>query len=118
MLHHGHTASEENLQPLGSKLEKQHRLISMESRGVGRSQHTREGYSLNSHADDVVNLMDYLKINSFNYIGHSMGGGLGFQLAINYPKINHIPKNNRKYGRIPVFSEKKRLILNIFNLFE
>ena len=58
----------------------------MESRGVGRSQHTREGYSLNSHADDVVNLMDYLKINSFNYIGHSMGGGLGFQLAINYPK--------------------------------
>ena len=86
VLHHGHTASEKNLQPLGSKLEKQHRLISMESRGVGRSQHTREGYSLNSHADDVVNLMDYLKINSFNYIGHSMGGGLGFQLAINYPK--------------------------------
>ena len=86
VLHHGHTASEKNLQPLGSKLEKQHRLISMESRGVGRSQHTREGYSLNSHADDIVNLMDYLKINSFNYIGHSMGGGLGFQLAINYPK--------------------------------
>ena len=86
VLHHGHTASEENLQSLGSKLEKQHRLISMECRGVGRSQHTREGYSLNSHADDIVNLMDYLKINSFNYIGHSMGGGLGFLLAINYPK--------------------------------
>lgn len=86
VLHHGHTASAENLQSLGSKLEKQHRLISMECRGVGRSQHTREGYSLNSHADDIVNLMDYLKINSFNYIGHSMGGGLGFLLAINYPK--------------------------------
>ena len=86
VLHHGHTASEENLQTLGSKLEKQHRLISMESRGVGRSQHTREGYSLYSHAHDIVSLMDYLKINSFNYIGHSMGGGLGFLLAINYPK--------------------------------
>ncbi len=86
VLHHGHTASEENLRTLGSKLEKQHRLISMESRGVGRSQHTREGYSLNSHAHDIINLMDYLKINSFNYIGHSMGGGLGFLLANNFPK--------------------------------
>ena len=57
VLHHGHTASEENLQTLGSKLEKQHRLISMESRGVGRSQHTREGYSLYSHAHDIVSLM-------------------------------------------------------------
>ena len=86
LLHHGHTASEENLQTLGSKLENQNRLISMESRGVGRSQHTREGYSLKSHAHDIISLMDYLKINSFNYIGHSMGGGLGFLLAINFPK--------------------------------
>ena len=86
LLHHGHTASAENLQTLGSKLEKQHRLISMESRGVGRSQHTREGYSLNSYAHDIISLMDYLKIYSFNYIGHSMGGGLGFLLAINFPK--------------------------------
>ena len=86
LLHHGHTASEENLQTLGSKLEKQNRLIRMESRGVGRSQHTREGYSLNSYAHDIISLMDYLKIYSFNYIGHSMGGGLGFLLAINFPK--------------------------------
>ena len=86
LLHHGHTASAENLQTLGSNLEKKHRLISMESRGVGRSQHTREGYSLNSYSHDIISLMDYLKINSFNYVGHSMGGGLGFLLAINFPK--------------------------------
>ena len=72
VLHHGHTASEENLRTLGSKLEKQHRLVSMECRGVGRSQHTREGYSLNSHAQDIINLMDYLKIYSFNFILQSI----------------------------------------------
>ena len=86
VLHHGHTASEENLKVLGSLLEKQHRLITMESRGVGRSQHSRYGYSLHSHAHDIIKLMDYLKIYRFNYIGHSMGGGLGFLLAINFPE--------------------------------
>ena len=43
VLHHGHTASEENLQPLGSKLEKQHRLISMEAAAL-------EGLSIHEKA--------------------------------------------------------------------
>ncbi len=62
-----------------------HQVIVMDSRGHGRS--TRDGrpYGYDLMADDVVGLLDYLKIPQTAVVGWSDGGILGLDLAIRYP---------------------------------
>jgi len=56
----------------------------MECRGTGDSEDTPDGYNLEQYASDVIGMMDYLDIPTFTYAGHSMGGGVGYLLAINF----------------------------------
>lgn len=58
----------------------------MECRGAGASEHTTEGYSLSQYAEDIIELLNKLEIAKFTFVGHSMGGGLGYILGSNYFK--------------------------------
>lgn len=62
-----------------------HTVIVMDSRGHGRS--TRDGrpYGYDLMADDVVALLDYLKIPRADVVGWSDGGILGIDLAMRHP---------------------------------
>jgi pimeloyl-ACP methyl ester carboxylesterase len=82
LLHHGYTASRVNWAPVAERLMRRHRVILMECRGTGDSQHTDGGYTLEQYAADVVGLADHLGIERFTYAGHSMGGGIGYVLAL------------------------------------
>jgi 3-oxoadipate enol-lactonase len=82
LLHPGYTGTKENLMSLGKILKKKFKVIFMESRGTGSSQHTASGYSLRQYADDVIALIDYLKIPKIHFLGHSMGGGIGYLLGL------------------------------------
>ena len=84
LLHHGYTASRANWMPVAERLKDRYRVILMECRGSGESEDTSDGYNLDQYASDVVGMMDYLGIARFTYAGHSMGGGIGFLLAINH----------------------------------
>jgi pimeloyl-ACP methyl ester carboxylesterase len=86
VLHHGYTASRVNWQPAADRLVKRHRVILMECRGTGDSEHTDGGYTLEQYAADVIGLADHLGIERFTYAGHSMGGGVGYVLALTYPQ--------------------------------
>lgn len=86
LLHHGYTASRDNWQPVGRILEHKYRVVIMECRGCGQSEHTEEGNNLEQFAEDAVALMRELGHDSFTFVGHSMGGGVGMTIAINHPE--------------------------------
>ncbi len=69
---------------------KSFRPILMDHRGHGRSTHdTSVTYSMDQMADDVVHLMDHLKIDKAHYVGHSLGGIIGQNLGLRHPDRFH-----------------------------
>jgi len=84
LLHHGYTASRVNWLPVAERLQDRYRIVLMECRGTGESEHTADGYSLEQYAADVVGLLDHLGLDRVTYAGHSMGGGIGYLLGLDY----------------------------------
>src|SRR5215475_15633436 len=58
-------------------LAKDFRVIVHDHRGTGQSTHSPIVYSVEQMADDVLKLMDALKIEAAHVAGHSTGGAIG-----------------------------------------
>jgi pimeloyl-ACP methyl ester carboxylesterase len=54
--------------------------------GHGRTADIDRPFSFESMADDVAALLKYLKKDSADIFGYSMGGGIAWQLAIRHPE--------------------------------
>ena len=63
-----------------------HTVISVDSRGHGRSTRDARPYGYDLMADDVVALLDQLKIPRADFVGWSDGAILGLDLAMRYPQ--------------------------------
>ena len=84
LLHHGYTASRVNWMPVADRLKSRYRIILMECRGTGQSEHTPDGYTLEQYAADVVGMLDHLGLDTVSFAGHSMGGGIGYLLGLEH----------------------------------
>ncbi|HVO93934.1 MAG TPA: alpha/beta hydrolase [Terriglobales bacterium] len=60
-------------------------LILHDPRGCGRSVATQQVYTIPQMANDVVALLDHLQIPSAHLVGHSMGGRIALELALDFP---------------------------------
>ena len=60
-------------------------LILHDPRGCGRSMAVQQVYSINQMANDIVALLDHLKIPAAHLCGHSMGGRIALEMALNFP---------------------------------
>lgn len=65
-------------------LGKGRQLILMDNRGTGRSDRPTKGYALGEVAGDAVALMDHLRIEQFDILGFSMGGGVAQEVALRW----------------------------------
>ncbi len=63
-----------------------HTVIVMDSRGHGRSTRDARPYGYDLMADDVIGLMDELKVRKADIVGWSDGAILGLDLAIRHPE--------------------------------
>ncbi|PYY92278.1 alpha/beta hydrolase [Pseudomonas sp. TKO26] len=63
-----------------------HTVISVDSRGHGRSTRDARPYGYDLMADDVVALLDQLQIPRADFVGWSDGAILGLDLAMRYPQ--------------------------------
>lgn len=91
LFHHGFTGSHDGWVPIAERLQDRFRCILMDSRGAGDSEHPAGGYTIEQYALDVVGMLDHLGLDQVAYVGHSMGGGIGFQLGIEHgDRFTHI----------------------------
>jgi pimeloyl-ACP methyl ester carboxylesterase len=67
-------------------LEGRFRIISVDLRGRGLSDHPIVNYTMEDHAQDVLGLMDHLSAEKASFCGHSFGGLLSFYLGSHYPE--------------------------------
>ena len=73
-------------EPLAPLITNKARLIFPDLRGLGRSPVPDGVYSMRLLAEDVLNLMDTLKIETAILVGHSMGGYASLAFAQAYPQ--------------------------------
>ena len=77
--------SAEAWKPSQLPLSESSRLIIHDPRGCGRSVATQQVYTINQMANDIVALLDHLKVESAHLVGHSMGGRIALEMALNFP---------------------------------
>jgi len=62
-----------------------YRVITPDSRGLGRSDKPKSGYSPTSLADDLEGLLDHLGIEKAFVVGLSLGGAVAMMFTLNHP---------------------------------
>lgn len=62
-----------------------YRVVRPDWRGQGASETTADGYSPWDLAADTLAVLDALGVGRFHYVGHSMGGYVGWRLALRAP---------------------------------
>lgn len=66
-------------------LAKHRKVIVPEMQGHGRTRDIPREISYEAMADDVSGLLRHLRVDSADILGYSMGGGIGFQVAVRHP---------------------------------
>lgn len=81
---HGLLGSLDNWHSLNRTFASSFRVLAVDQRNHGRSPHS-DLFTYDAMADDVIELLDQLKIPSAHILGHSMGGKTAMQCALNNP---------------------------------
>ena len=68
------------------ELSKTRKVIAIEMQGHGHSPFSERKLSITALANDVEKVMDYLKIDSADIAGYSMGGSVAYQFAVQSPE--------------------------------
>lgn len=86
LLHGAFYTIDMNWGELIPELSKTRKVIAIEMQGHGHSPFSERKLSINTLASDVEKVMDYLKIESADIAGYSMGGSVAYQFAVQSPK--------------------------------
>lgn len=87
LLHGSYMNINLNYSQLIPELAKSHKVIALEMQGHGRTADIDRPFSYAALADDVAGLLKYLKIDSADIAGYSLGGIVAFELAIKHPSL-------------------------------
>ena len=86
LLHGAFYTIEMNWASLIPELSKNRKVIAIEMQGHGHTPFSDRELSITTLASDVEKVMDYLKIDSADVAGYSMGGSVAYQFAVQSPK--------------------------------
>jgi pimeloyl-ACP methyl ester carboxylesterase len=86
LLHGAFYTIDMNWGELIPELSKSRKVIAIEMQGHGHTPFSERKLSFTTLANDVEKIMDYLKIDSADVAGYSMGGSVAYQFAVQSPK--------------------------------
>ncbi len=90
------------------ELSKTRKVIAIEMQGHGHTPYSDRKLELATLASDVDGVMNYLKVDSADVAGYSMGGSVAYQLTVKYPKrVNRlviISSTYKSSGWLPVIN--------------
>ena len=86
LLHGAFYTIEMNWGELIPELSKTRKVIAIEMQGHGHTPFSERKLDIATLASDVEGVMNYLKVDSADVAGFSMGGSVAYQFAVNYPK--------------------------------
>ena len=90
VLQHGFTSSLQNWYAYGyvAALRQHYQLILIDARGHGQSDklYDPQAYALQHRVEDVLAVLDALRIDNAHYLGYSMGGRIGFGIVKYHPE--------------------------------
>jgi 3-oxoadipate enol-lactonase len=73
--------------PQIDSLRNEYRCVAIDWRGQGDSAATKDGYDMDTLADDAVALIESLGVAPVHYVGLSMGGFIGQRIAARRPEL-------------------------------
>ncbi len=82
---HGLFGSASNLNAVAKALESDFRVVRIDLRNHGDSFHM-DSMSLSEMSADIRRLADYLEVNTLSLLGHSLGGKVAMQFALDNPE--------------------------------
>ena len=120
LLHGAFYTIDLNWSQLIPELSKTHKVIALEFQGHGHTPYSEREMSITNFSADVKGLMDYLKIDSADIAGYSMGGSVAYQFAIDNParvrRMVIISSTYKSSGWLPVVNTGfSNLSTDIFN---
>src|ERR1700729_2675928 len=86
LLHGAFYTIQMNWGQLIPELSKTRKVIAIELQGHGHTPFSDRKLNLATLASDVEGVMNYLKVDSADVVGYSMGGSVAYQFAVQSPK--------------------------------
>ena len=79
------TQDSQSWEHIHNNLSRHFRVITFDNRCSGRSDYADSGFTISDMAQDVINLLNFLKIERAHILGHGMGGFVAQEIAIQHP---------------------------------
>ena len=86
LLVHGNVSSHEYWLRFLELLPDTYRGVALDLRGCGQTDHPSEGYNIPQFVEDLTLFTDYLGLNRFHLLGHSMGGQIAMLYTLRHPE--------------------------------
>jgi len=87
----GLASDSQSWKPILGGLAEYFKVVIFDNRGIGRTQYPRDSFRISALALDTVCLLDALAIKKADILGHSMGGYIAQEIAIEYPeRVNRL----------------------------
>ena len=83
---HGFAGASGNWREVFERLPKEYHAYALDQRGHGQSEKPGS-YQLTELAEDIYAFSRELGIGQFTYVGHSLGGKIGYQFALDHPDV-------------------------------
>lgn len=123
LLIHGHGSSSRDWEMQVPHFAEAYRVITFDVRGCGHSSKPKGPYSLRLFAKDAAALLQALDAGSAHIAGISMGGMIGFELALGFPElvksltvVNSYPEMRVETWHERMMVARRFLMLDLFGM--